>query len=120
MNPDHTPTEHPAFAPLAEPPYYAVIFASLRNANGALDYAATANRMEELARQQAGFLGAESARGADGFGITVSYWSSLQAIADWRAHSEHRIAQETGKKDWYTHYTLRIALVEKGYAKSAI
>jgi heme-degrading monooxygenase HmoA len=108
---------HPTFATLPEPPYYAVIFSSLRTATGADAYAHMADRMVELAQQQPGFLGAESTRGADGFGITVSYWASLEAIAHWRADAEHRVAQETGKAQWYEHYELRVALVEKAYGK---
>jgi heme-degrading monooxygenase HmoA len=79
-------------------------------------YGAVADRMVELARLQPGFLGVESARGADGFGITLSYWTSLQAIAAWKAHAEHRIAQETGRRKWYRHYETRIARVERAYS----
>jgi heme-degrading monooxygenase HmoA len=108
---------HPTFATLPEPPYYAVIFSSLRTQTGADEYAHMAERMVELAQQQPGYLGAESTRGADGFGITVSYWASLEAIAHWRADAEHRVAQEIGKAQWYEHYELRVALVEKAYGK---
>ena len=108
---------HPTFATLPAPPYYAVIFSSLRTETGADAYAQMAERMVELALQQPGYLGAESTRGADGFGITVSYWASLEAIAHWRADAEHRVAQETGKAQWYEHYELRVALVEKAYGK---
>jgi heme-degrading monooxygenase HmoA len=108
---------HPTFATLPEPPYYAVIFSSLRTQTGADEYAHMAERMVELAQQQPDYLGAESTRGADGFGITVSYWASLEAIAHWRADAEHRVAQETGKAQWYEHYELRVALVEKAYGK---
>jgi heme-degrading monooxygenase HmoA len=108
---------HPTFATLPEPPYYAVIFSSLRTQTGADEYAHMAERMVELAQQQPGYLGAESTRGADGFGITVSYWASLEAIAHWRADAEHRVAQENGKAQWYEHYELRVALVEKAYGK---
>lgn len=76
-----------------------------------------AQRMLELAARQPGFLGAENARSADGFGITVSYWASLADIANWKAHAEHRIAQENGKSVWYEHYELRIAKVERAYGK---
>ena len=76
-----------------------------------------ADRMAELASGQPGYLGVESIRGADGFGITVSYWSSLESIAAWKSHAEHRIAQESGKTLWYEHYELRIARVERAYAK---
>jgi len=105
-----------AFANLPDPPYYAVVFSSRRTpvSEGYVD---VAERMVTLAQRQPGFLGVESTRGADGFGITVSYWTSLEAIAGWRANAEHRVAQATGKSQWYDHYELRIALVEKAYGK---
>jgi heme-degrading monooxygenase HmoA len=106
------------FAQTPEPPYYAVIFSSQRTAADA-GYAAMAERMVELAQGQAGFLGAESVRGAEGFGITVSYWSSTEAIAAWKANIEHAAAQEMGKREWYAHYELRIAKVERAYGKPA-
>lgn len=107
---------HTGFARLPEPPYYSVIFSSLRSA-GDDDYAATAERMVELAATQPGYLGVESARDATGFGITVSYWTSLEAIRHWQVNAEHRIAQETGKARWYAHYEIRIGRVERAYAK---
>ena len=107
----------PSFAQLPAPPYYAVIFSSLRTDHGSDAYAPMAEHMVELAQHQPGYLGAESTRGTDGFGITVSYWSSLDAIAHWRANAEHRVAQEMGKAQWYEHYELRVARVEKAYGK---
>ncbi|MFL9879836.1 antibiotic biosynthesis monooxygenase [Herbaspirillum rhizosphaerae] len=103
------------FAKLPEPPYYSVIFSSQRT-EGDNGYGQMADRMVELAAEQPGYLGVESVRGADGFGITVSYWSSLEAISAWKAVAEHRIAQETGKARWYEHYEVRIARVERAYA----
>ncbi len=107
----------PALARTPEPPYYAVIFSSQRT-EGDRGYARMAERMMELASKQPGFLGAESVRGADGFGITVSYWSSEEAIAAWKAHAEHQPAQEAGKRVWYADYQLRVAKVERAYGKS--
>ncbi|MBU0589613.1 MAG: antibiotic biosynthesis monooxygenase [Gammaproteobacteria bacterium] len=104
------------FAELPEPPYYTVIFSSQRTAGDA-GYEAMADRMVELAAQQAGFLGIESTRGDDGFGITVSYWESIEAIAAWKAHAEHRDAQAQGNARWYAHFELRIARVERAYSK---
>jgi heme-degrading monooxygenase HmoA len=106
----------PAFAQTPSPPYYAVIFTSLRT-DGDNGYGDMADRMVELAAGQPGFLGVESARGTGGFGITVSYWESTQAIANWKANAEHRIAQETGKTTWYDKYQLRIAKVERSHGK---
>lgn len=76
-----------------------------------------ADRMLKLASQQPGFLGAESVRDTNGFGITVSYWSSEKAISDWKAHSEHKPVQEVGKRVWYSDYHLRVAMVSRAYGK---
>lgn len=105
-----------AFARTPRPPYYAVIFTSQRT-DVDRGYGQMAERMVELARGQAGFLGVESTRGPDGFGITVSYWTSEEAIAAWKAHAEHQIAQETGRTVWYSDYHLRVARVERAYGK---
>lgn len=96
------------------PPYYAVIFPSQRTARDE-GYDATADRMVELASTMPGFLGLESARNPDGFGITVSYWRSEADIRAWKAQTEHRVAQATGKSTWYADFAVRIARVERAY-----
>jgi len=101
-----------------QPPYYAVIFSSQRT-EGERGYGTMAERMVELAASQPGFLGVESVRGTDGFGITVSYWASEEDIRAWKAHTEHQMAQEAGKKTWYAGYQLRVAKVERDYGKPA-
>lgn len=98
-----------------EPPYWAVIFTSQRTAEDPEGYARTADEMVALASMQPGFLGAETARGTDGIGITVSYWESLDAIRHWRRHADHQVAQKLGRERWYRAYTLRIAHVERAY-----
>jgi len=65
-----------------------------------------------------GYLGHESAR--EEVGITVSYWTSEEAIRNWKAHAEHRIAQETGQSDWYQNYCVRVAKVERAYDFSKV
>ncbi|GHB18796.1 antibiotic biosynthesis monooxygenase family protein [Salinicola rhizosphaerae] len=94
------------------PPYYAVIFTSLLSDDTA-GYAEMAEHMVELASQQSGFLGMESAR--EGVGITVSYWASLEAIRAWKAQLDHRQAQRLGREQWYASYRTRIARVEREY-----
>lgn len=103
------------FARLPKPPYYAVIFSSRRNGRDDEGYGATAQRMVELAAQQPGFLGVESTRGADGFGITVAYFESEDAIRGWKLHAEHAAAREQGRRDWYEHFEVRVAKVERAY-----
>jgi heme-degrading monooxygenase HmoA len=95
-----------------EPPYWAVLFTSLRT-EGDNGYGAMAEAMERLARQQPGFLGFESAR--EGLGITVSYWKDEASIAAWQKDVRHLAAQEKGRSAWYTHYKVRVARVERDY-----
>jgi heme-degrading monooxygenase HmoA len=99
----------------SEPPYWAVIFTSERTPEDPEGYAQTAGEMVALASKQPGFLGVETARGADGVGITVSYWESLEAIQEWRRHADHQAAQKLGRERWYLAYTLRVARVERAY-----
>ncbi|NWJ53206.1 MAG: antibiotic biosynthesis monooxygenase [Bacteroidetes bacterium] len=94
------------------PPYYAVIFSSIRTA-GDNGYSEMAARMVELASLQDGFLGVESARNE--LGITVSYWTDLDAIRKWKENIEHTVAREKGRSDWYKSFKTRIAKVEKDY-----
>lgn len=95
------------------PPYYAVIFTS-EHADAPEGYAETAEAMLALAARQPGFLGVDHAR--DRMGITISYWSSLEAIAAWKQQADHRVAQQKGKDLWYRRYTVRICRVEREYS----
>jgi heme-degrading monooxygenase HmoA len=93
-------------------PYYAVIFTSIRT-EGNNGYTAMADAMDELAKQQDGYLGIESARNE--IGITVSYWQSLEAIRNWKANTDHLMAQKYGREKWYANYKVRICKVERDY-----
>lgn len=90
---------------------YACIFTSSRTERSE-GYEETAARMLALAQAQEGFLGVESHRNPDGRGVTISYWTSLEAIQRWKAHPEHQIAQQLGRKKWYRQYQIRICQVE--------
>jgi len=91
--------------------YYAVIFTAQRSLSGDDMYEITSDRMVNLAQQQPGFLGVESVIGDDGIGITVSYWTDRDAIAQWRSHAEHLVAQAMGRQEFYDWYRMRIAEV---------
>lgn len=102
------------------PPYYAVIFTTRHSGEDIAGYQQMAQRMNELAAQQDGFLGIEAAAGdLSALRITVSYWRDEDAIRRWQRHAEHRIAQETGKSTWYRCYQLRVCRVEREYGKPA-
>lgn len=96
------------------PPYYAVIFTSERTEFDQ-GYGEMGEKMAELASRQPGYLGAEMVRDEAGFGITTSYWESLEAIRNWKAHEEHLVAQNQGKSTWYARYKTRICKIERDY-----
>ena len=105
------------FASLPRPPYYAVIFSSRRSAQDDAGYAQASQRMLEVAAQQPGFLGVESSRDAEGFGITVSYWVDEASISGWKAQAEHAAIRERGRWLWYSHFEVRVAKVERAYGQ---
>ncbi|MDR7146677.1 antibiotic biosynthesis monooxygenase [Rhizobium sp. BE258] len=112
------PTPPSPFAETPQPPYYVVTFSSIRTA-GDQGYEAMADRMAELALQQPGCLGAESARDADGFGITNSYWADEESLKAWKQVASHLAAQRIGRDRWYRQYKVRIARVERAYEFTA-
>ncbi len=100
------------FAQTPTPPYYAVIFTSIRT-EGDNGYAEMAEHMVDLAAKQDGFLGVESAR--EEIGITVSYWRDLESIKKWKENTEHLFAQKMGHDVWYSAFKTRISLVERDH-----
>ncbi len=94
----------------------AVIFLSRRRANDGAGYAAAAEAMDALAAVQPGYRGVDSARGADGFGITVSWWADEASAVAWRAHPDHATIRERGRGDWYDGYEVAVAGVTRSYA----
>ncbi|MGZ3775753.1 MAG: antibiotic biosynthesis monooxygenase family protein [Pseudobdellovibrionaceae bacterium] len=99
--------------------YYAVIFSSKRNNLDQTGYQEMSQKMIDLAKGQKGFLGVESARSLDGYGITVSYWDSLENIEFWKQNNEHQYAQKLGREKWYENFTVRICKVEHEYGLKA-
>ncbi|MEQ3655672.1 MAG: antibiotic biosynthesis monooxygenase [Dokdonia sp.] len=100
-----------------KPPYYAVIFTSVQTEQNA-GYKEMSQLMEELAKQQVGYLGLDHARSA--LCITISYWETLEDIARWKQQTDHLAAQRMGQKQWYKHYEVQIAKVERVYSFDAL
>jgi heme-degrading monooxygenase HmoA len=103
-----------AIASTPRPPYVAVIFTNVQS-DDVEGYDAAADRMEELAAAQPGYLGFETARTPGGAGISVSYWADAAAAQAWKAVAEHAEAQRLGRERWYASYRVRVATVEREY-----
>ncbi|WP_329793029.1 antibiotic biosynthesis monooxygenase [Lentzea sp. DG1S-22] len=102
-----------------DPPYYAVVFTTVRT-DDQTGYRETNARMEELVREVPGYLGMDHAQNPGGLGITVAYFRDADALTRWRTDLEHRAAQKRGRADWYESYTLHVAKVERssGFKRS--
>ncbi|GGB60032.1 antibiotic biosynthesis monooxygenase family protein [Blastomonas aquatica] len=94
----------------------AVIFAAQHSGRDTEGYRLAAAAMDALAAQQPGFLGMDHSSSAEGFGITVSYWTDDASAKAWRDNPEHAAARESGRARWYTRYTIHVARIERGYA----
>jgi heme-degrading monooxygenase HmoA len=92
-----------------------VIFVAQRTGEDAAGYAEAAAAMDVLAAQQPGYLGIDSVRGADGLGITVSYWQNDAAATAWRDHPTHAAIRDAGRDHWYSSYNLHVAEVTRSY-----
>lgn len=108
-------TLDPRFAQTPAPPYYAVIFSALRTSvtDG---YAEAGERMFARASRLPGFLGAQALSSSDGFEMSVLYFTDLASIRDWKEDAEHLAVQERARREWYAHYQIRVARVERAYS----
>ncbi|MBA4047022.1 MAG: antibiotic biosynthesis monooxygenase [Sphingomonas sp.] len=93
----------------------AVIFMSVRTGVDSDGYSTAALAMQARAATQPGYCGFESARGDDGFGITVSFWADENCAKAWRDDPEHKAIREAGRDRWYSRYELCVARVERDY-----
>lgn len=96
-----------------QPGTYAVIFKSKRTPEAGADYDAMNAMLFEMAKSQPGYIGIDSVRGADGTGLSVSYWRSREDIARWRADLKHTAARKLGREKWYESFTVHIARIEE-------
>ncbi|MEU3844680.1 antibiotic biosynthesis monooxygenase [Streptomyces sp. NPDC028635] len=109
------PVPGPVPVPAHEPPYYAVVFTSVRTADEE-GYAETSERMEELVGKVPGYLGMDHARSVGGLSITVGYFRDGAALEAWRGDLEHQRAQRRGRAQWYDRYSLHVAKVERSHS----
>src|SRR3546814_20747641 len=94
----------------------AAIFVSQRTDADADGYVRAAQAMAALAARQPGYRGMDSVRGADGHGITVSYWADEASALAWRDHPEHVPIRGEGRAHWYRNYQVFVTPVTRGDA----
>lgn len=102
------------FVNTPKPPYHAVIFTSQRTS---IDdgYTELNDELYAEAQQFDGYIGADSLRNAEGYGVAVLYWRNADSIRKWAQYAKHIRAKQLGKEQWYEGYRVRIAVVEREY-----
>tara|TARA_B100000315_G_C14346120_1_gene481842 strand:+ start:227 stop:553 length:327 start_codon:yes stop_codon:yes gene_type:complete len=97
-----------------KPPYASSIFTSIRT-----DVDEKYDKMDELTFKEIetikGYLGCETFRDKNGFGVNLSYWKDMNSLKNWKENTLHKKAQILGKEKWYKKYKLRICTVERDY-----
>ena len=86
---------------------YLIVFRNRKRADiDQAAYAAEADRMEAMARQQPGFVSYKGYVADDDEVIALSEWESEEAARGWGRVAEHRAAQARGREAYYADYTL--------------
>jgi heme-degrading monooxygenase HmoA len=86
---------------------YLVVFRNRKRAD--LDQAAydrDAAHMEDMARQQPGYLSFKSYMAEDGEVIALSEWADEASARAWGQQEEHRQMQAFSRANYYASYTL--------------
>jgi heme-degrading monooxygenase HmoA len=69
-------------------------------------YAADAARMEELARQQKGFLAYKRYSSSDGEALSLSEWETEEDARAWARNAEHAAVQARARSAYYDSYVV--------------
>lgn len=106
----------PAISETPPPPYWVVVFTTVRTPTDPEGYAAASAEMWQLVREQPGYLAMDSVYGAGGKGIIVAYFTTEEAMREWGANAKHRAVQKMGREKWFETYRIRIGKIERDNA----
>jgi heme-degrading monooxygenase HmoA len=95
----------------------AVIFTSKRT-KVVENYSAVNDELEAMAANLPGFIKTEWSRNEDGFGISISYWKTMEDARNFKQIPEHLVAQQNGRDKWYEWYNVKVCTVEREYGFS--
>lgn len=94
---------------------FVIIFrASIRQLD--TEYSQMAARMRELALNEFGCLEFHTVSEGQQE-VALSYWPDEASINAWKAHPEHRQAQQLGRERWYESYSVQVAEIARHYQR---
>jgi heme-degrading monooxygenase HmoA len=95
---------------------YLVVFRSTRKLDDGLLYAEWSEKMETLVKTIDGYekhFGFRDPETRDG--VTISYFSSLEAISEWKNLADHATAQKFGREKFYEEYSVQVCEILRDY-----
>lgn len=72
-------------------------------------------RMLDLGSSMPGFLSYKDFVAEDGENVSIIEFESLETLAVWREHPEHRIAQQLGRAEFFTEYHIQVCTPVRDY-----
>ena len=79
-------------------------------------YSQWAGRMEELAAKMPGFISIKTFKADDGERVSIVEFESEEAVRNWKEQSDHREAQELGRKAFYSEYRVQVCRPIRDYS----
>ena len=77
------------------------------------DYPSVAQKMLDLAREMPGFVSFKTFHNPDGERCSIVEFADWQSHNNWAAHPHHRQAQQQGRNDFYSEYSITVAEVAR-------
>jgi heme-degrading monooxygenase HmoA len=75
----------------------------------------TGQRMFELASSMPGFLSYKDFVAEDGENVSIVEFESLETLAAWRDHAEHKVAQQQGREKFFAEYRIQVCMPVRAY-----
>ena len=75
----------------------------------------TGQRMYELASSMPGFISYKDFAATDGENVSVVEFESLETLAAWRNHPEHKVAQDWGRREVFAEYHIQVCTPVRDY-----
>jgi heme-degrading monooxygenase HmoA len=88
-----------------------IVFRSRLRPDVEAEYGPRAEQVYELAEAMPGFVSAKDFVADDGERLALIEFDSPAHLAAWRDHAEHRVAQEQGRSQFYSEYSLQICAI---------
>ena len=88
-----------------------ILFRSKLTDTAGDDYARMAEEMDAHARTFPGFVDVKSFTAEDGERLTVVWWQDEETLRVWATDARHRVAQSTGRQQWYEYYKMDVAQI---------